>query len=70
MKKAILAVFLILFFSSVSLAVEIIPERSKGISMHMLPKQVADMGGLKWGFTVSYKKTPESAFSPVQMAVK
>ena len=30
------------------------PERSKGISMHMLPKRVADLSGAKWGFTVTY----------------
>jgi hypothetical protein len=29
------------------------PERSKGISMHMLPKRVADLGGRKWGLTVT-----------------
>jgi hypothetical protein len=32
------------------------PERSKGISMHMLPKRVADLGGGKWGFAVTYAK--------------
>ena len=30
------------------------PERSQGISMHMLPKRVADLGGQKWGFVVEY----------------
>ena len=30
------------------------PERSKGISIHMLPKGVADQGSLKWGLVVSY----------------
>jgi hypothetical protein len=30
------------------------PERSKGISMHMLPKKVAVLNGQKWGLTVSY----------------
>ena len=29
------------------------PDRSKGISMHMLPKRVADLGGEKWGLKVS-----------------
>jgi TonB family protein len=28
------------------------PERAKGISMHMLPKRVADLGGMRWGLTV------------------
>jgi hypothetical protein len=32
------------------------PERSKGISMHMLPKRVADLGGGKWGLAVTYAK--------------
>jgi hypothetical protein len=54
MKKAILAVFLVLFFTSVTLAIETLPERTKGISMHMLPKRVANLGGQKWGFVVSY----------------
>jgi hypothetical protein len=27
-------------------------ERSQGISVHMLPKRVADIGGMAWGFTV------------------
>ena len=27
-------------------------ERSQGISVHMLPKRVADIGGRSWGFTV------------------
>ncbi|MGA3371584.1 MAG: hypothetical protein ABSC48_07470 [Terracidiphilus sp.] len=29
-------------------------ERSQGISVHMLPKRVADTGGMAWGFTVDY----------------
>lgn len=36
------------------------PDRAKGISIHMLPKRVADLGGSKWGFEVddrSYLKT-------------
>jgi hypothetical protein len=28
------------------------PQRSQGISMHMLPKSVADISGTKWGLTV------------------
>jgi len=55
MKKAILVVFLVLFFTTISLANEILPERSKGISMHMLPKRVAALDTkMKWGFTVSH----------------
>ena len=30
------------------------PERSKGISIHMLPKQVADLGTKRWGLVVTY----------------
>jgi len=39
-----------------------VPERSKGISLHMLPKKVADISGKKWGFTVDYASylKPES----------
>jgi hypothetical protein len=42
---------LILFLGSVAVAAT--PERAKGISMHQLPKGVADLGGRKWGFTVT-----------------
>jgi hypothetical protein len=28
--------------------------RSEGVSVHMLPKRVADLGGKPWGFTVDY----------------
>jgi hypothetical protein len=35
------------------LAVAAPPERAKGISMHQLPKGGADLGGRKWGFTVT-----------------
>jgi hypothetical protein len=30
------------------------PERAKGISMHMLPERVANLGGKKWGLVVTY----------------
>jgi len=38
-------------------------ERSQGISVHMLPKQVADLGGRRWGFTVDFSPLlqPEAA---------
>ena len=39
---------------TVSFAVAATPERSKGISAHMLPKQVAELGAKKWGFVISY----------------
>lgn len=37
-----------------SLAFAATPERPKGISMHMLPKQVAELGAKRWGFVVTY----------------
>ena len=30
------------------------PNRAKGISMHMLPKRVADLGSDQWGLVVSH----------------
>ena len=52
--SAISAIFLVLLLASVSVAMEILPERSKGISLHMLPKRVADLNGQKWGFIVVF----------------
>jgi hypothetical protein len=39
------------------------PDRARGISVHMLPKRVADQSGQKWGFVVSYGQhlRPEAA---------
>lgn len=39
------------------------PERDKGVSIHMLPKSVANLAGKKWGLTVDYSGflKPESA---------
>ena len=54
--KIFISAFLVLLVLSVSFASEVVPERSKGISMHMLPKRVADLDGQKWGFTVSYSE--------------
>jgi hypothetical protein len=31
-------------------------ERSQGVSVHMLPKRVADIGGKPWGFSVDYSQ--------------
>jgi len=44
------------------------PERSKGISMHLLPKSVADLGGNKWGLTVtaSSSLTPDAGSTTLQ----
>ena len=30
------------------------PERDKGVSMHMIPKRVADLMNKRWGFVVDY----------------
>jgi hypothetical protein len=48
------------------------PDRAKGISMHMLPKRVADISGDPWGLTVSYAKylAPEPAQPVVQSAAE
>jgi len=36
-------------------------ERSHGVSVHMLPKRVADIGGRPWGFTVDYSPRLKAA---------
>jgi hypothetical protein len=48
------------------------PERAKGISIHMLPKRVADLGGMKWGLTVDYSTVlkPESEKPVLQTAAQ
>jgi hypothetical protein len=51
-----------------ALAVGATPERSKGISMHLLPKRVADLSGSKWGLTVSAADylTPDAGSTTLQ----
>jgi hypothetical protein len=51
-----------------TLLVAATPERSKGISMHMLPKRVADLGGSKWGLTASRSEqlTPDAGSTTLQ----
>jgi hypothetical protein len=46
------------------------PVRASGVSMHMLPKRVAEVSGEPWGLTVSYAKhlKPEPAQPVVQSA--
>jgi hypothetical protein len=46
--------FPLLILIVLSVAMAAAPERSKGISLHMLPKRVADISGQKWGFTVDF----------------
>lgn len=45
---------LFFLFVLVSSVAAVAPERSKGISIHMLPKRVADLSAQKWGLVVSY----------------
>jgi len=45
---------LIILFAVVSGVAAVTPERSKGISVHLLPKRVADLSDQKWGLVVSY----------------
>ena len=53
MRKIILLIILfILLISTISFAEE--PVRSKGISVHALPKRVAKISGTPWGLEVSY----------------
>ena len=53
----------IVLLIAVSAAIAGTPTRSKGISMHFLPKRVADISGQKWGlvFDVNHDafQTPE-----------
>lgn len=47
-------------------------ERSQGVSVHMLPKRVADLGGKPWGFTVDYspRLKPEPQSPVIQTAAE
>ena len=42
-------------------------ERSQGISVHMLPKRVADIGGQPWGFTVDHSPHLKTEPNPVAL---
>ena len=44
-------------------------ERGKGISVHMLPKRVADLGGDPWGFRVSMVGTKRVGSPPTIQSV-
>lgn len=48
----IISLIICLLFACPVYAAE--PERDKGISVHALPKRVADMTGKPWGFQVAY----------------
>ena len=49
MKRIIIALMLLVM--AVGIQAEL--WRDKGLSLHMLPKRVADLSGSKWGFTVT-----------------
>jgi hypothetical protein len=46
------------------------PARQGGVSAHMLPKRVADLGDMKWGFVISYAEylKPETEKPVIQSA--
>ncbi len=54
MRRFLATLFLAVSLVTASFAFAATPERSKGVSIHMLPKQVADLGAKKWGFVISY----------------
>src|SRR4051794_10662458 len=54
MRRLLAILFLMVPLATASFAFAAAPERSKGISVHMLPKRVADLGAKKWGFVISY----------------
>lgn len=69
--RAFLAVSLLAFWLGAAWASPATtPERGHGISMHMIPKRVADLMGDKWGFVVSYAPylKPETAEPVIQSA--
>jgi hypothetical protein len=47
-------------------------ERSQGVSVHMLPKRVANLGRKPWGFTVDYspRLKPEPQSPVIQTAAE
>ena len=53
-KARILSTLLFLGFFMVPLSYADEPQREKGISLHALPKRVADLSGQPWGLQVSY----------------
>jgi hypothetical protein len=70
MNRARMTALAILLATTFALAAT--PERSKGISMHMLPKRVADLGGDKWGLTVTAAGylTPDAGSTTIQTAAE
>jgi hypothetical protein len=48
-RKLFVLIFCLALFAQ---SAEVASERTKGISLHMLPKRVADISGQRWGFSV------------------
>jgi hypothetical protein len=69
MKRTRLTALAILLATAFALAADS-PERSKGISLHMLPKRVADLGTMKWGLMVTATSylTPDAKSTTLQTA--
>lgn len=69
MKRTRLTALAILLATTFALAADS-PERSKGISLHMLPKRVAELGTMKWGLTVTATRylTPDAKSTTLQTA--
>jgi hypothetical protein len=67
--RRIAILLLIAFVSSWTFAADE-PSRSNGVSVHMLPKRVADLSGRKWGFAVDFSKNlkPENDQPVLQTA--
>jgi hypothetical protein len=70
MNRIAAALWTVVVIASLLMSVGNAQERSQGISLHMLPKRVADIGGKPWGFTVdnSPKLQPESQGPVLQTA--
>ena len=52
MRRILLTLFFLFSFIPIAFAAE--PQRSQGLSVHMLPKRVAALGGRPWGFSVDF----------------
>lgn len=57
------AFFLVLVLVAASAIAAAIPDRAKGISIHMFPKRVADIGSQKWGLEVAFAEYLEPEIS-------
>ena len=62
--KACAAHVLLLFVVSAVCFAADNPQRNTGISMHFLPKRVADISGQRWGLTVDYKPYLKTESAP------